>query len=88
MILSTIHNASDVPHRLDIAGLLTRADRTLKPVAECGFESRFHQYFLPDMRPQLVAYLLQGLPKVPGWHCGENYLGAGSATWNDLQFSS
>ena len=56
VILSTIHNASDVPHRLDIAGLLTRADRTLKAVTDCGFESRFHQYFLPDMRPQLPIF--------------------------------
>ena len=56
VILSMIHDSSEVPHRLDVSKLLSRADRRLKPVSECGFESRFHQYFLPDMRPQLPVF--------------------------------
>ena len=72
----------DVPHRLDVAGLLARADCPLKPVAECGFEARFHQYFLPDMRPQLpiffracqkflvgvVARIISGMEVRRGWN--------------------
>ena len=51
-----ICEANSVPHKFDVVKVLAPGELRLKASTDCGFQSAFSQYFLPDMKARMPVF--------------------------------